>query len=112
MIIDDDHTTAGLLEMLLTMDGFEVTTLVRGRETLNRAREERPDIFMIDRHLADMDGFDVIRALRDDPEFAKTPIIMASGRNVEDEALRVGATMFMIKPLEPDTLADTLKKLL
>ena len=112
MIIDDDQTTSGLLEMLLTMDGFEVATLVRGKEALNRAREERPDIFMIDRHLADMDGFDVIRTLRDDPDFAETPIVMASGRNVEDEALQVGATMFLIKPLEPETLADTLKTLL
>lgn len=112
MIIDDDRTTVGLLEMLLAMDGFEVVSVPRGMDALKRAREEHPDVFMIDRHLADMDGFDVIKTLRADADFAEKPIVMASGRNVEDEALQVGATMFLIKPLEPDKLADTLRSLL
>ncbi len=112
MIVDDDRTTVSLLQTLLSLDGFEVILVGRGGDTLSRARETRPDIFLIDYHLADMDGPEVVRALRADPAFTSTPIVMASGMNVEREALQAGASLFLIKPLEPSALAPTLNSLL
>lgn len=112
MIVDDDRTTVKLLETLLQMDGFDVVLVARGRDVLNAARRERPDILLIDHHLVDIDGVEVVRALRADPQFARTPIVMASGMNVADEARRAGANLFLFKPLEAGTLADTLKSLL
>ncbi len=112
MIVDDDRTTTSLLETLLTMDGFEVALVARGGDVLPTARREKPDIFLIDHHLNDMDGPDVVRKLRADPEFAQTPIVIASGMNVAEEARRAGANLFLVKPLEPSTLAQTLNSLL
>ncbi len=112
MIVDDDRTTVNLLETLLTMDGFDVALVARGQDVLRAARQERPDVFLIDHHLSDIDGSEVVRQLRADPDFAQAPIVIASGMNVEDEARRAGADLFLFKPLEPDTLADTLKGLL
>lgn len=112
MIVDDDRTTVSLLETLLTMDGFDVALVALGGEVLEAARREHPDIIMIDYHLADVEGIEVVKALRADPDFAEMPIVMASGMNVEYEAKAAGATMFLVKPLEPSTLADTLNSLL
>lgn len=112
MIVDDDRTTVTLLETLLTMDGFEVSLVGRGGDVLDRALQDNPDIFLIDYHLTDMEGPEVVTALRATPEFATAPIVIASGMNVEKAALNAGATMFMLKPLEPGSLATTLKNLL
>jgi two-component system chemotaxis response regulator CheY len=112
MIVDDDRTTVTLLKTLLEMDGFEVSLVPRGGMVLEKARQERPDIFLLDYHLSDMEGTTVAVALRADPQFAKTPIIMSSGLNVEDEAKKAGASMFLVKPFEPSSLAGLFNKLL
>jgi CheY-like chemotaxis protein len=112
MIVDDDRTTVSLLKTLLEMDGFDVVLVPRGGMVLDKARLERPDIFLMDYHLNDMDGATVIKGLRADPQFAKAPIVMSSGLNVEDEAKKAGANVFLIKPFEPGKLAGLLKELL
>jgi CheY-like chemotaxis protein len=105
LIVDDDRTTVKLLQTLLEMDGFTVLVAPRGQAALEVAHESVPDIFLIDQHLADMRGVDLIAKLRVDPVFANTPIVMASGLNVEEEALQAGANLFISKPFEPGKLA-------
>ena len=68
-------------------------------------------MFLIDYHLLDMDGIELITQLRADPEFAQTPIVMASGMDVSHEALAAGANAFLTKPYEPDDLSDLFKQL-
>lgn len=106
MIVDDDRTTVKLLQTLLEMDGFSVAVAPRGQLALEMAHESMPDIFLIDQHLADMRGVDLVAELRADPVFAKTPMVMASGLNIEEEALQAGANLFIAKPFEPGKLAD------
>jgi CheY-like chemotaxis protein len=100
MIVDDDKTTVTLLQMLFELDGFEVANVARGSKVLEEASKEKPDIFLIDYHLADMDGTALTKKLRADPQFARTPIVIGLGLNVEDEQ-RAGANAFTIKPYEP-----------
>lgn len=112
MIVDDDRTTVSLLKMLLEMDGFDVVIVPRGEMVLEKAHLESPDIFLMDYHLADMDGVTVCANLRADPRFAHTPIVMSSGLNVEFEAKRAGANLFLVKPFEPADLPGIFNKLL
>ena len=112
MIVDDDRTTVTLLKTLLELDGFDVTIVPRGGMVIDKARQEKPDIFLLDYHLADMEGTTVTQNLRADPMFANTPIVMASGLNVEDEAKKAGASMFLVKPFEPSSLAGIFNKLI
>jgi DNA-binding response OmpR family regulator len=112
MIVDDDRTTVSLLKTLLEMDGFDVVIVPRGGMALDKAREESPDIFLLDYHLSDMEGTTVIKTLRADPQFARTPIVMSSGLNVADEAKSAGANMFLVKPFEPGELAGIFNKLI
>lgn len=112
MIVDDDRTTVKLLQTLLEMDGFEVMVAGRGQQALELALQSPPDVFLIDFHLLDMDGTELILHLRAVPTFAETPIVVASGRNVEDAVLDAGADLFLVKPFEPSTLAETFYNLI
>ncbi len=112
MIVDDDKTTVTLLQMLFEMDGFEVANVTRGAQALEAASTEKPDLFLIDYHLIDMDGMALTKKLRADPRFATTPIVIGSGMNVESEAKLAGANAFSIKPYEPRDLEALFRKLL
>jgi CheY-like chemotaxis protein len=112
LIVDDDRTTVKLLQTLLEMDGFEVVISARGQTAVEMAHEIRPDLFLVDYHLTDMQGVELITRLRADPVFAKTPIVMASGLNMEQEALKAGATQFLLKPFEPNKLAPLFSSLI
>jgi two-component system, chemotaxis family, chemotaxis protein CheY len=112
MIVDDDRNTVKLLQTLLELDGFKVVVAGRGVDVLPVAEKSAPDLFMVDYHLSDMEGVDVIRELRQHPAYASKPIIMASGMNMESEALAVGANMFLVKPFDPGALAGIFNKLI
>ncbi|MDX1994259.1 MAG: response regulator [bacterium] len=112
MIVDDDRTTVKLLQTLLELDGFDVSIAGRGGEVMDLANKVNPDVILMDYHLTDMDGVDVLRDLRATPTFAKTPIVIASGLNVEDEVMEAGANAFLVKPFEPDDLPKLFNKLM
>jgi DNA-binding response OmpR family regulator len=112
MIVDDDRTTVKLLQTLLELDGFEISVAPRGMDVMPLAQKVKPDLFLLDYHLADMDGVEIIHALRADATFAGTPIVMTSGLNVEAEAMEAGANAFLIKPFEPEELPGLFNRLI
>lgn len=112
MIVDDDRNTVKLLQTLLELDGFVVNVVGRGADVMPMAEQAQPDLFLMDYHLSDMDGVDVVKTLRQTERFAKTPIVMASGLDVSDEAKEAGVDHFMVKPFEPSDLAPLFNRLL
>lgn len=112
MIVDDDRTTVSLLQTLLELDGFEVIVVSRGMDVLPKAEQTHPDVFMIDYHLTDVEGVDVIRDLRKHEHFADVPIVMASGLDVSEAAMMAGANEFIIKPFEPSDLPTLFNRLI
>lgn len=112
MIVDDDHTTVKLLETLLELDGFDVSSVGVGGEVIDAANTFQPDLFLMDYHLSDMDGVDILREMRAGGPFANTPIVMTSGLDVEDEVMAAGASAFLVKPFEPDELPVLFNKLI
>jgi DNA-binding response OmpR family regulator len=113
MIVEDDLTSIKLLRILLEeVHGFEVSVARRGADVMALSEKDNPDIFLVDYHLIDMDGVELIHSLRASTSFAKTPIVMASGMDVEHEALQAGANTFLTKPYEPDDLSNMFRTLL
>lgn len=104
MIVDDDRTTVKLLQTLLELDGFDVAVAHRGGDVIGLAEQAQPDIFLMDYHLNDMHGVEVLRQLRVHPIFANYPIIMTSGLDVSEEVMAAGASAFLVKPFEPEDL--------
>jgi DNA-binding response OmpR family regulator len=112
MIVDDDRTTVKLLQTLLELDGFEISVAPRGGDVIPLANKVIPDIFLMDYHLSDMDGVDVLRELRANGPFVNTPIVMTSGLDVETEVMEAGANAFLVKPFEPDDLPTLFHRLI
>ncbi len=112
MIVDDDKLTVSLLKTLLELDNFNVVAVPDGNSAYQKALTEKPDAFLVDFHLADGSGSDVIQKIRGVKEFKTTPIVMASGLNREEEARKAGANRFLIKPFDPGDLVTILNKLL
>lgn len=112
MIVDDDRTTVVLLQTLLELDGYEVHTANMGGEVLAKAELVQPDVFLMDYHLTDMEGVDVLRELRASSTFRNTPVVIASGLDVSEEVMAAGANAFLIKPFEPDDLPKLFNQLI
>ena len=112
LIADDDRTTVRLLQTLLEMDGYRVFSVQRGSDVPAAIAEKQPDLLLMDYRLIDIDGLEVIRRLRAEPEVPRLPIVMASGMDVGDEAKEAGATAFLVKPFEPDALSALFSTLL
>lgn len=112
MLVDDDFTTTQLLKILLEMDGYLVHIVPNGRKVVAEAKANRPDIVIMDVHLADSNGIDVLRDIRADAELTYLPVIMSSGMDLEDQCKDAGATDFVLKPFPPDQLSTVIQKAL
>lgn len=112
MIVDDDRTTVKLLQTLLELDGFEISAVGRGMDVLPMLQNVKPDLILMDYHLTDTDGVEILRVLRAMPEYAAMPIVMTSGLDVEDEVMAEGASTFLVKPFEPGDLPNLFNSLI
>lgn len=106
MIVDDDRTTVSLLETLLELDGYQVIAVARGGDVIAKAEQEAPDLILMDYHLADTEGVEVLKEIRQHSTLSRLPVIIASGMDVSDEVLAEGANEFLTKPFEPSDLPD------
>ena len=100
LIAEDDRALAESMRDVLQED-FAVGLATDGNEAVARARDERPDVMVIDARMPRLDGFDACRALRHDPRTADMVIIMVTGGSeptLATEAFAAGATDYLPKP--------------
>ena len=101
LIVDDDRKTVELIRLYLENDGFEVVRAYDGEAAINQARQETPDLIVLDLMLPKADGIDVFRAIRAE---SAVPIIMLTARTTEDDklvGLNIGADDYITKPFSP-----------
>ena len=97
MIVDDDHTMVSLLTTLLELDGFEVFQTTQSAEVEERIRSDEPDLVIMDVFLTSGDGIELLRQMRSMSEFARLPVIMVSGMDVEEQCMQAGANGYIMK---------------
>lgn len=112
LIVDDDRTTTGLLKTLLELDGFMVRVVPDANACLGEASGFSPDAFLIDFHLRDRDGTELVQTLRTDDRYRTIPMVMISGADREEEAYQAGADRFVAKPFDPSELTELLVTLI
>ena len=114
LVVDDSDDTREMMAKLLELESFTVVTAEDGCAGLDAAASERPDLIITDINMPNLNGIEMIRMLRKQPEFGRVPIlaITAYGSNVADEAIEAGADRATTKPIEFETLIDGINQLL
>ena len=109
LAVDDSPTILAMLEEILVSAGYEVITAEDGAEALESARNDRPDLILLDVMLPKLDGYRVCRLLKFDQKYKAIPIIMLTAKTEEQSmatGLRTGADQYLTKPVEPERLLE------
>jgi DNA-binding response OmpR family regulator len=109
LLAEDDPTMLSLLQTLLKMEGYEVLALTADSDVPAVVQHEKPDVLLMDVHLGQQSGMQILEAIRKDRELSSLRIVMPSGLNVKDECIHYGADAFLPKPFMPDDLLRLLK---
>jgi len=107
LLVEDDMALAELVSWHFDKQGFKVSQTADGEEAMLIAREERPDIVLLDWMIENLSGIEVCRRLRRDNDTANIPIIMMSARGEEEDRVRgldIGADDYVTKPFSPREL--------
>ncbi len=115
LIADDDELLLKLLEHKLGQEGYEVTSVGDGEEALETARSIKPDLIVLDGMMPGMNGFEVLRALKENEETRKISVVMLTARKMERDivsGLELGADEYITKPFLPAELITRINRLL
>jgi len=110
LVIDDDPVIQDLMRTFLTREGYSVTVAGNGEEGLRRAREIRPDVITLDVAMPGMDGWSVLSALKSDADLSDTPVIVLTMVDSRNLGYALGATDYLMKPIDRGRLAGVLRK--
>jgi PAS domain S-box-containing protein len=111
MVVDDNADAAQMLAALLEVQGHAVSVEYDGHGALARARDERPDVMLLDIGLPDMDGYELARRLRAQPESEGATLVALTGYGQQqdrNEASRAGFDHYLVKPADLNAVNDVL----
>lgn len=115
LAVDDETAIRRLVQLNLQRAGYRVTTAADGVEALDRIREDRPVLLVLDVTMPHMDGIELLRRLKADPETAEIRVIMLTARSQDQDILegeRSGADLYLSKPFSPPQLLSAVKEVL
>jgi DNA-binding response OmpR family regulator len=112
LVADDDRDVQNLVRFRLEREGVRVVTASDGEAALQLAREQRPDVCVLDVMMPKLNGFEVLKELRDDEATAGIRVILLTARSGEsdvDHAFDVGADDYVTKPFNPQELRQRVR---
>jgi DNA-binding response OmpR family regulator len=115
LVIEDDPATSRLVDYSLRHEGYQVITAFNGLEGIRKAKNEAPDLVILDVMLPGLDGFEICHRLRSEPATARLPILMFSAKAQDVDksiGLKVGADDYLPKPAAPAEIVRRVGKLL
>lgn len=113
LIIEDYPATSEMMANILRTEGIDVLTAADGTSGLEKAKQNKPDLILLDIMMPEMSGFEVCEKLKEDETTAKIPIIIVSVRAAEDNIKKgksLGAIEYIPKPFDPFKLIEMVKK--
>ena len=116
IVMAEDEPDIGRLTMFkLKRAGYDIIWEKDGAAALNRINLEKPDLVILDIMMPVMDGYEVLEAIRDDPEFEKLPVLLLTAKAQQsdvEKGIELGATDYMRKPFQPNKLVERVNQLL
>lgn len=115
LIVDDESGILKMYSEYLTTQGFEVMTAGNGEEGIKVAKDQKPDVILLDIIMPKLNGLDVLKALKTDPDLKNIPVYLLTNLPEEcsgDKAKELGACGYLVKAEnEPKMIADVIKGL-
>jgi DNA-binding response OmpR family regulator len=114
-VVDDEPDVIELLRTILEAEGFEVEATTDGRSALPRIVDRPPDLLLLDLMMPDMDGFELLKLVRQDPRGRDLRVLILSARTAPQdqlESLQLGANAYVFKPFSPRDLVRQVRSLL
>jgi two-component system alkaline phosphatase synthesis response regulator PhoP/two-component system response regulator VicR len=115
LVCDDERHIVRLIQVNLERQGYQVITAFDGKEGLEKIRAERPNLVVLDVMMPYMDGFEVLKSLRREPETEALPVIMLTAKAQDKdvfEGYAYGADMYLTKPFNPMELVTFVKRIM
>lgn len=115
LVVDDDVDSLKLIGLMLQRHGYEVVQANTGSQALSKANAERPNLIILDVMMPDMNGYEVCKRLRGNPNTQPIPIIMFTAKTLIDDKVagfEAGADDYLTKPTHPAELASRVKAVL
>ena len=112
ILLVDDVSTNLKYEDLILKNKYKVTMVKSGQETLECLKSVKPDLILLDIHMQDMDGYEVMEHMKEDPETADIPVILLTAdadEDGEERGIALGAADFIRKPINPQDLLDRIE---
>ena len=113
LLAEDEPNIVESLTFLLDRAGYEVSVETDGRQALNAALKNTPDVLILDVMLPELDGYEILRQLRSDGRAKDLPIIMLTAKGQREDretALDCGADMFITKPFANSEIVAAVKR--
>ncbi len=113
LVIDDEDHIRMVVEYNLKLEGFDVYSAENGSVGLEIARQEVPDVVLLDWMMPEMDGLEVLTELKHDKRTAHIPVLMLTAKGMDadiDRALELGADDYITKPFDPRSLGQTIRE--
>ena len=117
MVVDDSPTVVKFVSFALRSSGCRVLTACDGMDALEKisSLDKQIDLVVTDLNMPNMDGFELIKTLRQNPVYARVPIIILSSEQEEEDrqsGLEAGASSYLVKPFKPNVLKAEVSKYL
>jgi len=114
-VVDDEPDVVELLQTMLELEGFQVETATNGRSALAHLLANPPDLLILDLMMPDLDGMELLKLLRLDPQGARVPVLILSARTGQHDqiaSLQLGANAYVCKPFSNKELISEVRQLL
>jgi two-component system, cell cycle response regulator DivK len=115
LVVEDNPDNMYVLDHLLTRKGYVVRQASRGDEALAQIERHRPALVLMDMQMPGMDGYSVVRALRQRPDMAQLPVIAVTASSMpgdREETLAAGCDDYIAKPISPRDLLQLVERYL
>jgi len=115
LIVEDNMDTYELMHFILELNGYETFLAMDGRDGVNAARKQTPDLILMDLSMPEMDGWEATRRIKQDPITCAIPLIAVTARATpgdRDRALKAGCDDYITKPMDLSELLGLVQRAL
>jgi two-component system alkaline phosphatase synthesis response regulator PhoP len=115
MVVDDEPYIARVIKFKLEQEGYTVISANDGQSGLQKIKEEKPDMVLLDVMMPGLSGYEVCQKIREDAELAGIPVVILTAKGQErdrEQGLTMGASDYITKPFSPNRLLELVKSMI